>query len=198
VKIASNDGAFQITGNERVKSSSSDSVAYAKYLYNTYGKTITNWEFYQDTGETDPDKNYYYIKELINVQTYNGGYMKSGNVTHQLPWSDQQIGGVGPEDSGRPKYNVKITYPLSAEFSWEISTEPYINKNRDAGEEKAWWDISGSIGDNEDFIPHTSWSTTGSYTGIDLSHRFLFHVPGTKGDQTSADDTIQPRYYNSN
>lgn len=168
---------------------------YRSYYCNNY--INMDYLLYRDYDEQDPNYDYFAIK--TNVSAY-GGLAKEIDVEHRLPYLSDELIDYGPYDINRAG-SVSVGLDLgggSLSYSFDVGGGPTIDATYNSSVDYCTWKITkywffGSYLNNQLFKPGSSWASTGTYAGTDITFRAAFEGPGEMYLWTPW-QTVQVRY----
>lgn len=134
------------------------------------GKTFTSWDLLQNADETVANYDYFIIKDYTTIQPYNGWGAYKLKADHDIPWDADYILEWGPGDSNSSPYNISLSWPFGAQWSFSMSTSPTVDEMGSQPYDYGRWEVYNSLWyiDGEKFQPATTWKSYGTWADMDI------------------------------
>lgn len=193
---------FKTMGVEIVKSG----FGFYSYYWNSRSCTYMDYTLYRNFDESDPTYDYFAISTNVWARCTSTdplGVISEVTVKHALPYSVDELIDHSPGDiysAGSVGVSVDVG-GVSFGFSYELSGNPRIYCNENYTSDVVEWQmlprlVSPVYLDNKVFKSATSWASTATYAGIDITFNSTtnYGAPNLQYPVVGTPKTVQVRY----
>lgn len=180
--------------------SSQMDINTSTWLYGVqFGNSNTDRILYRDSNESDPTYNRFTIKTHYETTAYNGSHPTALLVTHDLPFSADQIEDWEPASTANFSGSMTVSIPWGLSHTMSASGHYDITEAGSQTDDYGKWQVdpwllAEWLDNPERFTPSTAWLSTGTYAGIDSIVYMYYYDNVNYGPDVRGSQTVNVRY----
>ena len=156
-----------------------DIIASAWYITKKVGEINSQWKLYQVEDEDDSDYDYFHIEDKSTIEVFDSSFdAEEFYIVHEIPFSNDELDDSEPDDSTGSEKTISIGAPWNISYAYTIEAGSNYDLDIDKSNDIAEWYVDDNEleEDNDDYEFVTSWASSGTYAGIDVSHDVYFYA----------------------
>ncbi|UFJ40984.1 hypothetical protein LOK74_23990 [Brevibacillus humidisoli] len=172
-----------------------DITASAYYVTKKAGSINSQYKLYQVTDESDDDYDYFYVKDTSVIETYEWMWdAEEFAIRHELSFSSDELDDAEPDDTESDTISISLGYPFEVSYTYNVESGAEFDLTINKSDDYSKWLITDNDleSDNDDYEVVTSWASTGTYAGMDITHRVGFFAG--LDVEAYANQSIEVRY----